>query len=107
MLSNIIDLLRSLEGFEWDEGNSQKNWIKHQVRNAETEQIFFNRPLEISEDTEHSSEEEIRYGALGRTNSNRKLFVVFTIRNNKIRPISARDQDKYERRMYEQIKEVA
>ena len=32
-------------GFQWDEGNKNKNLIKHQVENWECEQVFFNEPL--------------------------------------------------------------
>jgi len=45
---------------------------------------------------------------LGRTNDDRYLFVVFTIRNNKIRVISARDMNRKERRVYrEEIEKTA
>ncbi|MFX0195841.1 MAG: BrnT family toxin [Candidatus Hodarchaeota archaeon] len=41
---------------------------------------------------------------LGKTDNERLLFVVFTIRSNKIRVISARDMNRKERRLYcEQI----
>ncbi len=90
-----------LIGFDWDEGNKQKNWEKHQVDYTECEQVFFNKPLLISDDTKHSSQEK-RYFALGRSDAGRTLFLVFTTRNNKIRVISAREQSKKERQVYEQ-----
>jgi len=93
--------LDHLIGFDWDEGNKQKNWDKHQVDYTECEQVFFNKPLIISEDVKHSSQEQ-RYYALGQSDINRTLFIVFTVRNNKIRVISARDQSKKERMIYEQ-----
>lgn len=77
-------------GFEWDQGNDTKNWDKHNVSTLECEQIFFNKPLIVKRDREHSIAEN-RYYVLGRTNMDRLLFAVFTIRNNKIRIISARD----------------
>jgi|SRR5579863_4097529 len=80
-------------GFDWDKGNKQKNWEKHQVHYTECEQVFFNKPLLIGEDQQHSVQEK-RYYVLGRSNMDRPLFVVFTIRNNKIRVILARDQSK-------------
>ncbi len=92
-LSNIV-------GFEWDEGNREKNWNKNKVDYKEAEEIFFNKPLRISEDTKHSSNEK-RFHALGITNNGRKLFMAFTIRRNKTRPISCRNQDDKERRDYE------
>ncbi len=93
--------LDHLIGFDWDEGNKQKNWDKHQVDYTECEQVFFNKPLLISEDIKHSSQEQ-RYYALGQSDVNRMLFIVFTVRNNKIRIISARDQSKKERMIYGQ-----
>lgn len=97
------ELLLECTGFEWDEGNRDKNWIKHKVSNSECEEIFFNQPLIINFDKNHSKI-EIRFYALGHTDLNRKLFIVFTIRNKKIRVISARDMSKKERKIYEAIK---
>jgi uncharacterized DUF497 family protein len=91
----------SIVGFDWDEGNKQKNWEKHQVDFRECEEVFFNQPLLIYEDTKHSSQ-ELRFYALGRSDVSRPLFLVFTIRNEKVRVISARDQSKKERKIYEQ-----
>ncbi len=88
-------------GFDWDEGNKQKNWEKHQVDYTECEQVFFNKPLLINKDSTHSSQEQ-RYYVLGQTDISRALFLVFTVRNNKIRIISARDQSRKERMIYGQ-----
>jgi len=90
-----------LVGFDWDEGNRQKNWENHQVDYRECEEVFFNQPLLVNEDVKHSFQEQ-RYYVLGRSDAGRALFLVFTIRNNKIRIISARDQSKKERTIYEQ-----
>ena len=95
----------TLVGFDWDEGNKQKNWEKHKVDYRECEETFFNKPLLISEDTKHSSQEK-RYHLLGRSDAGRTLFLVFMLRNNKIRIISARDQSRKERRIYEQQSEA-
>ena len=86
--------------FEWDEANKEKNWVKHRVMWKECEEIFTNEPLDIAPDPLHS-QKEMRYAALGKTNSGRLLFVVFTTRQGKIRIISARNQDNKERRQYE------
>ncbi|HEC31116.1 MAG TPA: BrnT family toxin [Deltaproteobacteria bacterium] len=93
-------LLLECTGFEWDEGNKDKNWIKHKVTSSECEQIFFNQSLIINFDEKHSNT-EIRFYALGHTDLSRKLFIVFTVRNKKIRIISARDMSKKERKIYE------
>jgi len=92
--------LKSVKSFVWDKGNIDKNWIKHKVKNSECEQIFFNKPLLIFPDLAHSLKEKRLY-ALGKNKRGRKLFVSFTIRNEKIRIISARDQNKKERKEYE------
>lgn len=87
-------------GFEWNSGNLE-HIKKHEVDFAECEEVFFNKPLYLNEDTKHSSEKEKRYQVLGRTNQSRRMFLAFTIRNNMIRVLSARDQNKKERRVYE------
>ena len=87
--------------FDWDKYNQCKNWEKHKVDFRECEQVFFNRSLKIFYDKGHSQEEN-RFIALGITDKNRKLYLVFTIRNKKIRVISARDMSRKERRFYEQ-----
>ena len=92
------------KGFEWDEGNSNKNWHLHRVSDAECEEIFFNQPLIVAADAPHS-ENEPRLYALGRTETERWLFVAFSIRADLIRVISARDMTKNEKRKYrEKIK---
>ena len=89
------------DGFEWDEGNLLKNWERHRVTASECEQIFFNRPLVTGLDTKHSRGEDRHYG-LGMTDGGRALFVVFTIRNNKVRVISARDMNRQERKVFDE-----
>jgi uncharacterized DUF497 family protein len=88
-----------LTGFQWDAGNSEKNWLAHDVSRAETEQVFFNRPLLIMPDPAHP-QIEVPHHVLGRTNTGRRLTVVFTIRESLVRPITARDMSRRERRLY-------
>ena len=94
--------INSINGFDWDDGNIDKNWIKHRVSNSECEEIFFNLPLLLSDDKKHAQHEE-RYYVLGQTNANRWLFIAFTIRKNKIRVISARDMNRKEERIYAKV----
>ena len=97
-------ILYNCTGFQWDKGNIEKNWQKHKVTRSECEQVFFNVPIIISTDVKHSTKEK-RWYLLGQTDSARFLFVVFTIRNNLIRVISAREMNKKEKEVYhEQIK---
>ena len=98
-----VDLEQSSasSGFEWDEGNSKKNWVKHRVTRSECEQVFFNLPFVVADDQKHSYNEPRHY-ALGQTDKGRKLFVVFTIRDSLIRVISARNMNRAERRIYDE-----
>ena len=54
----------------------------------------------MAADTVHSQHEE-RYYALGQTDSGRLLFIAFTMREDLIRVISARDMSRKERKVYE------
>lgn len=92
--------LASCTGFDWD-ANVDKNWQRHQVSAAECEQVFFQRPVLVAPDLRHSRDEP-RYAALGRTARGRLLAIVFTIRDARIRVISARPMSRRERRIYEQ-----
>ena len=96
----MIDLT-DITGFDWDEGNIRKN-EKHSVSMAQAEQLFFNRPLLILEDSKHNNQEP-RFHALGKSDDNRQLHITFTLRQagKKIRVISARDMHKKERAIYE------
>ena len=95
------NIFESCEGFDWDEANSEKNWRKHKVSKIECEQVFFNTPLIVADDEKHSKLEK-RWFLLGRTDIDRKLFVVFTIRKNLVRVISARNMSKKERELYDE-----
>ncbi|PCJ88353.1 MAG: hypothetical protein COA54_03565 [Thiotrichaceae bacterium] len=96
-MANLTDIT----GFDWDEGNARKN-EKHNVSMAEAEQVFFNAPLLVLEDSKHSNQEP-RFHALGKSDENRQLHITFTLRQagEKIRIISARGMHKKERVIYE------
>lgn len=98
----MIDLA-AIEGFEWDAGNARKNADKHDVSQAEAEQIFFNEPLLLLEDSKHALHEP-RFHALGRTDDNRLLHISFALRSKGrlIRVISARAMHHKERAYYAQ-----
>jgi uncharacterized DUF497 family protein len=100
-MSALADLVPDLEGFEWDEGNSDKNWRRHEVRQAEAEQALLNEPLVVATTIRHKAREP-RFIALGRTDTARLLTVVFTIRGRRVRVISARAMSRAERKVYEQ-----
>jgi hypothetical protein len=101
----MIEWLRVV-GFDWDAGNARKNTEKHGVTQAEAEQVFFNEPLLVLEDTGHSRDEP-RFHALGRTFDQRYLHITFTLRRNEtlIRVISARPMHRKERAVYAEAQE--
>jgi uncharacterized DUF497 family protein len=92
-----------ISGFDWDVGNARKSVDKHDVSQAEAEQVFFNEPLLTVPDAKHSAIEQ-RLHALGRTDDRRLLHITFTLRDKdtNIRVISARDMSRKERGYYDQ-----
>jgi len=95
------DEFDQFSGFQWDDGNINKNLYKHNVENWECEQVFFNEPLIILDDPRHSLSEK-RWAAFGKTDASRLLTVIFTKRGKQIRVISARDMNRKERKFYEE-----
>lgn len=86
--------------FVWDKANKYKNLEKQNVSIDEIEQVFFDNKKKTFLDKIHSGR-ELRYRVLGKTKKERLLFVVFTVRSNKIRVISARDLNRKEYSLYE------
>ncbi len=97
--------LDEIDGFDWDEANITKNELKHQVFYKECEQVFLSRPLYLK-DEKHSTIEK-RYICLGKTEKGRILFISFTMRNLKVRVISARSADRKEKEAYEKVEKIA
>jgi uncharacterized DUF497 family protein len=82
--------------FEWDEANT-KHIAIHEVTPAEFEQVLSNEPLDLDYELIDSEE---RYRAVGLTSGDRLLSVVFTVRDGKVRgitafPASARDRKAF------------
>ena len=89
----VAEIFEELEGFEWNNGNINKNMLKHDVNISKCEEVFFNKPIIILTDLKYSKVEE-RYRIFGITAGKRKLDLAITIRNKRIRVIMARDQSK-------------
>ena len=87
--------------FEWDPKKAEINFEKHRVRFAEAATIFIDNNLLTM--LEESGEEE-RYIAIGREYAGRILFVVYAVRGESIRLISARKATAKERAEYEKRK---
>jgi hypothetical protein len=96
----VSDILTKCIGFEWGKHNSEKITTRHGVTPVECEQVFFNIPVIAGDDERHSKIEN-RFYVLGQTDSDRLLFLVFTVRNDKLRVVSARDMNRKERRVYQ------
>jgi uncharacterized protein len=73
--------------FEWDGGN-WPHCGKHGVTKQEIEQVFERDPTIVPDKDDHEPEE--RLNAIGSTEQGRVVFVLFTVRLDRIRPISAR-----------------
>jgi uncharacterized protein len=86
------------EHFEWDDDKAAQNWRDHAV-SFEMARDAFKDPFAIEwiDATQDTSEE--RYSMIGMV-ENRLLFVAYTMRAERIRIISARKAEPYERRKY-------
>ena len=71
--------------FDWDDEN-RKHLAAHRVAPAEFEQVLHNDPVDLAFDLIGG---EGRYRSVGLTNRGRLLSVVWTIRNGKVRAITA------------------
>ena len=71
--------------FDWDDEN-KKHLDAHKVAPAEFEQLLNNNPIELNLELIDNEE---RYRSVGLTNAGRLLSVVWTIRNGKVRAITA------------------
>ncbi|MFH1561128.1 MAG: BrnT family toxin [Patescibacteria group bacterium] len=85
--------------FEWDKWNIDKSYQKHGITPNESEEAFLDEKAIVLKDFRHSQKEK-RYSLLGKTTNNKLLFIVFTLRTEKVRIISARKANKKERSNY-------
>ncbi len=86
--------------FEYDPKKAQSNWKKHGVLFADAESVFFD-PLGIH-DIDPDSSNEDRFIAVGISNSGLLLVVVYTMRGEEVRLISARRATRREAQSYEE-----
>jgi uncharacterized protein len=85
--------------FEYDPQKAQTNWQKHRVSFAEAELVFFD-PVAIH-DIDPDSIDEERFITVGMGNSGLLLVVVYTMRGETVRLISARRATRQEAKAYE------
>ncbi len=86
-------------GFDWDEANLE-HCSKHGLTREEIESTFRGE-VRVAFDVNHSTAQEARLLAIGRTASGRATFVVFTMRGGLIRTLNARYMHAKEVARYE------
>lgn len=95
----LSDVVKDITEFIWDEANIL-HIARHNVLPEEAEDAFFDTDNILDEDSKHSTIEE-RFIIIGKTQTGRILYQVFTIREHKIRVISSRDINRKEIHLYE------
>lgn len=93
--------MAKLVEFEWDVWNRQKNEEKHGVSALEAESAFFDPAYKLFRDVKHSTAKEDRFLIYGQSLKKRILMIGFTIRQSRIRIITARSASRKERLIYE------
>jgi len=82
--------------FDWDDEN-RKHLAAHKVTPAEFEQAMNNDPLDLGYDLIAGEE---RYRSVGITNGGRLLLVVWTVRNGRVRAVTAFRASASNRRIF-------
>jgi uncharacterized DUF497 family protein len=85
--------------YQWDRDKATANIRKHGINFADAVSIFSD-DLAITITDERFEEE--RFITIGMDAFGRILVVVYTLRNNEIRLISARKATRYEQQQYEE-----
>lgn len=86
--------------FEWYPLKAEANLKKHRVSFQEAMTVFGDERVLVVPDRVHSGHEE-RAIAIGLSAEKRLLIVCFTVRGEKLRLISSRRVERWERRVYE------
>ena len=85
------------ELFDWDEGN-EGHVTRHGIEPYEVEEALLDserKPLSA-----HNRGGEKRRGLIGATEAGRIIFVIYALRGGKVRPITANDVTKAQKRRY-------
>ncbi len=103
----LYDWLLSLTEFtfDWDSANQTKSAQKHAVTCEEVEEVFRGRRFIPLGQQIGPVTSEPRFAILGETDQGRLLFLAFTIREEKIRVISARTMNRKEKNLYGSLRE--
>jgi len=89
-------------GFEWDIEKAKANFSKHGVRFAEAQPVLEDDDNAITIVDDESDPSEQRFVTIGKGAKERLLVVVYCLRDQKFRIISARPAEGHERRQYEE-----
>jgi uncharacterized protein len=89
-------VLDGVEGFDWDLHNV-RHVARHGVDPAEIEEVF-ERPHVIIPAKSMGGEK--RWKLFGTSAAGRYLVVVFTLRDDRVRPVTAHTMNQRERRIY-------
>jgi uncharacterized DUF497 family protein len=84
------------QGFDWDEANVE-HLARHEVSPVEAEEAILDAAAIL---LEIQTEDEERFKSVGRTRGGRILAVVFTLRGDLIRAITAFDAPVREQEVY-------
>lgn len=87
--------------FEWDDDKARVNATQHKVTFKEAATVWTDPFALIALDPEHSTEED-REWIIGTLYLQRVLVIVYTVRDEKRRIISARKATRNEPRRYEE-----
>jgi len=87
--------------YECDAVKAAANVRKHQITFEEAASVFLDPSAITFWDPDHS-EDEVREITIGRSGSQRVLFVAHTARQNRVRIISARRATRQEQKQYEE-----
>jgi uncharacterized DUF497 family protein len=104
--AELDEWLAGLEGepkeFDWDAGNRSKG-RKHGVEPSEAESLL-HRSVFLAGRIVEPAYDESRWLLLGETDTGRRLALIFTRRDGKLRPITCRAMRRNERRLYGEAK---
>lgn len=87
--------------FEWDEAKREKVISEHNIDFAEITDIF-DDPFSIDFDDHEHSDEETHYGIIGKTARYGLVILIYSVRDERIRCITARRAEKWMVNRYEQ-----
>ncbi len=89
--------------WEWDDSKNEANTKKHGISVEEALHVFTDPHAIKKEDLAHSTPKERRLWRTGKLKSGLVVTVVYTLKGDRIRLISAQERRR-ERREYEQAK---